>query len=920
MIHHRLGSGVLLLLIVTGLLLLPATARAEKPAPCPEAPPLPAGATGVPILWVHGLGGDCTTWDSSQQPPDALSSYFRYDNAGDFTDPYWLQQLDRAIGDLAAGSPTGQVDIVAHSMGGLLARYYLGRPEAQNAHRVRHLIMVGTPNRGFALAYGVRLSDMIRDPEFYEIPPELIRQGALLYSQYLAETTNLQLLWRRRPTFQRWLHENTGEWEIMAVLSGPISHRWERRNEGGERLPRTGATTVAPYTRGFERLAGILAGAYQTNSLGRKVLAPIPIVMPRPWLPDEPVSPLSEPIFWASKVFSAHQHSMAFDRLLPERIRFIVAVDEFGNQVIQEVPANPVLLRLNAGPTARRGGPDQQLTGVATVATDVLGEIGGSIANLAGRGVDPTLAIGPNDGVVETRSVHWGRLVGTDAYYQFDGPLHTDQGSHATVRDIIAHLRADRFDPLGVLRLADTPASGRRVMIPPISHRTAGVQEYRVEGPLAYEIRYDGEQKPLPLQLRLENPLYPVRVWVYAEYRDRPGRYAVREVIAPTLLQDLDLETFARYYLVTRDDDAPLTIEYRYGSQPEPAAAAAGAPTTLILFDSSYSMADAFQNMSKLAAAKYVAAQLVRLRSLSGGLAQPAAATPGLIDFYGKAHLLSRPGAPAAQLLEQIRSLAPGDGTNIGAAIELGLAALGASPEQPGELLLLTDGMPVSGLSAAEILDQLVPRALAAGVTIHTIGFGNPGEVDEAFLRELALRTGGQYTFARTPFALENQALSTYHQSGRLPAALFSGTLAAGEVQSLGRLPVPPGIASLEMTLNWPGSRMELVLRDPDGNRVDAEYPGATWSAMERPIHLRLRHPQPGEWSLAVVGSELPEGPEPFLVQVSAVPAGNRPGPAVPTAGIWFLLSGVAFAGGLARYLLAAPPATAPGQPRSAGR
>jgi Ca2+-binding RTX toxin-like protein len=56
--------------------------------------------------------------------------------------------LGDAIDDVVVGEPSDQVDIVAHSMGGLDARLYA----FDNPGRVRNLVMVGTPNGGSELA------------------------------------------------------------------------------------------------------------------------------------------------------------------------------------------------------------------------------------------------------------------------------------------------------------------------------------------------------------------------------------------------------------------------------------------------------------------------------------------------------------------------------------------------------------------------------------------------------------------------------------------------------------------------------------------------------------------------------------------------------------------------------------------------
>lgn len=56
--------------------------------------------------------------------------------------------LGDAVDDIVIGEPSDQVDIVAHSMGGLDARQYA----FDNPGRVRNLVMVGTPNGGSELA------------------------------------------------------------------------------------------------------------------------------------------------------------------------------------------------------------------------------------------------------------------------------------------------------------------------------------------------------------------------------------------------------------------------------------------------------------------------------------------------------------------------------------------------------------------------------------------------------------------------------------------------------------------------------------------------------------------------------------------------------------------------------------------------
>ena len=62
------------------------------------------------------------------------------------------EYLEPIVKKYSSTSPTGKVHIVAHSMGGLLARAYIQK-SADNAAKVDHFAMVGTPNQGSCNAY-----------------------------------------------------------------------------------------------------------------------------------------------------------------------------------------------------------------------------------------------------------------------------------------------------------------------------------------------------------------------------------------------------------------------------------------------------------------------------------------------------------------------------------------------------------------------------------------------------------------------------------------------------------------------------------------------------------------------------------------------------------------------------------------------
>ena len=107
-----------------------------------------------PVMLVHGFTGDATTWMVLDEwlLKRKYSTVRKEYYAGDNSIPAQALQLHRNLRKEFEryninGVKDGKVDVVAHSMGGLITRYYTTYTEFYTG-QVRKLIMVGTPNHG----------------------------------------------------------------------------------------------------------------------------------------------------------------------------------------------------------------------------------------------------------------------------------------------------------------------------------------------------------------------------------------------------------------------------------------------------------------------------------------------------------------------------------------------------------------------------------------------------------------------------------------------------------------------------------------------------------------------------------------------------------------------------------------------------
>jgi len=108
-----------------------------------------------PVMLIHGFLGGAETWARfaghlrEHRFDSVVSEYFtrgKKDDSIPAQSRLLGEYIEGQVRDYArAGIVLGRVDIVAHSMGGVISRYYAEKMDATN---VRRILMVGTPNHG----------------------------------------------------------------------------------------------------------------------------------------------------------------------------------------------------------------------------------------------------------------------------------------------------------------------------------------------------------------------------------------------------------------------------------------------------------------------------------------------------------------------------------------------------------------------------------------------------------------------------------------------------------------------------------------------------------------------------------------------------------------------------------------------------
>ncbi|MFE7456158.1 lipase family alpha/beta hydrolase [Streptomyces sp. NPDC057554] len=164
-----LGATLLELVVLTGHLAaypFGLTQERRLPRPRPEAPtgPLPRSpGADRPVVLLHGFIDNRSVFVLLRR---SLARHGRRHLASLNYSPLTrdlrtaAELLGRHVEEVCARTGQREVDIVGHSLGGLIARYYVQRLGGD--HRVRTLVTLGTPHGGTAVVPGAGVHPIVR--------------------------------------------------------------------------------------------------------------------------------------------------------------------------------------------------------------------------------------------------------------------------------------------------------------------------------------------------------------------------------------------------------------------------------------------------------------------------------------------------------------------------------------------------------------------------------------------------------------------------------------------------------------------------------------------------------------------------------------------------------------------------------------
>ena len=179
-------------------------------------------------------------------------------------------------------------------------------------------------------------------------------------------------------------------------------------------------------------------------------------------------------------------------------------------------------------------------------------------------------------------------------------------------------------------------------------------------------------------------------------------------------------------------------------------------------------------------------------------------------------------------LTAAVPTVAFGLGTCIFYAVEQVVVDL-RQQNLPGRrvIVLLTDGQN-SGFCNQASLAQIIAAAQGAGVRIYTIGIGDPGDVNDQELSDLATQTGGRYFFASDLATL----LSVYQQISEDLSKGATGVLRLTGEGTAPLLEIDPPFVTFDSVRVDSSRCLDIYVR----NVGNALYPGGPLEGADAPF------------------------------------------------------------------------------------
>jgi Mg-chelatase subunit ChlD len=344
---------------------------------------------------------------------------------------------------------------------------------------------------------------------------------------------------------------------------------------------------------------------------------------------------------------------------------------------------------------------------------------------------------------------------------------------------------------------------------------------------------------------------------------------------------------------------------------------------TILVMDVSGSMSWQWRGGVKIESAKKAALQYIEQVANEP---RPARVTHyiGVVTFSDGASVACPLTASYDEAKKTVISLGTIASTNLGAGLDTALQELSKLPAGAKKfIILLSDGMTNTGKSREAIFQTSVTEARRQGICIHTVGFGDPGDIDEDFLKKIATQSScGSYNYASSGFELFTTYVKVRHATlGSNRFVEYKTTTPAyflpGESITLGAFQLTAPAQELHYTVAWSGPVvLQAKLVDPQGRVVDNRHPNSVIYSGSGFSHVTVFSPIPGIWRAAATvksaamqpaeyygvasartgGYVIPYIPPPCLIQVDntcVIPMPDLPTVVVVAIGIavwiWWL-------------------------------